>query len=245
MGVSGFVDLHCHVLPGVDDGPKTAVETRALLESAWFAGTAAVVATPHFNFQYRFEPGRAAGLVELIERDVPSAPLLFPGCELELNDEALRALFADPRAYTLNRSRYVLVEPPLRFPPDRLPRLLMRFFAAGLTPILAHPERSPLFQAQPQLAAAWVRAGGLLQITASSFLGRMGRRAEALAWDLLDAGLAHSVASDAHDAAKRPPDLRPAFSAIYERAGQATAAQLFTHNPARVVHDEPLPGGQK
>jgi protein-tyrosine phosphatase len=81
-----------------------------------------------------------------------------------------------------------------------------------------------------------------MQITGSSFLGRMGRRAEALAWDLLHAGLAHFVASDAHDVAKRPPDLRAAFGAVYGRAGQAAAARLFTHNPSAVVHDEPLPG---
>jgi protein-tyrosine phosphatase len=115
--------------------------------------------------------------------------------------------------------------------------LLRRFRDAHITPILAHPERSRLFQAEPSLAASWVAAGGLLQITGSSLLGRMGRRAEALAWDLLDAGFVYCVASDAHDAIKRPPDLRPAFRAIYERAGQTVAARLFTHNPARIVHD--------
>ena len=243
MGVTGFVDLHCHALPGLDDGPKTDADAFALLEQAYFEGTAAIVATSHFNFQYAHDPARVAALVETLEREAPAAPLLFPGCELELNAEALRAFFAEPRAYSLNRSRYALVEPPLRFPPDRIPHLLMKFREAGITPVLAHPERSPLMQAQPKMAAAWAAAGGLLQVTASSFLGRMGRRAEALAWDLLDAGLAHFVASDAHDAVKRPPDLRPAFQAVYERAGQATAARLFTHNPSAVVHDEALEDG--
>jgi protein-tyrosine phosphatase len=240
MGVAGFVDLHCHALPGLDDGPKTDGDAVALLEQAYLSGTAAIVATPHFNFRYAYEPARAAALVERLEREAPSAPLLFPGCELELNDEALRAFFADPPAYTLNGSRYALVEPPLRFPPDRIPHLLLRFREAGITAILAHPERSPLLQAQPDLAVGWARAGGLMQITASSFLGRMGRRAEALAWDLLEAGLAHFVASDAHDTEKRPPDLRPAFWAVHDRAGREIAARLFTHNPSKVLHDERL-----
>ena len=240
MGVTGFVDLHFHALPGVDDGPKTLEDALSLLQQAYHAGAAAVVATSHFNFQYDFQPSRAAALVERLERELTAGPLLFPGCELELNDEALRAFFAEPKAYTLNRGRYALVEPPLRFPPDRMPWLLSRFRDAAIMPVLAHPERSPLLQAQPKLAAAWTAAGGLLQITACSFLGRMGRRAEALAWDLLDAGLAHFVASDAHDTAKRPPDLRPAFRAVHDRVGQAAAARLFTHNPSAVVHDEPI-----
>jgi len=238
MGVSGFVDLHCHILPGVDDGPKTQADSRALLETAYLAGTAAMAATSHFNFQYAFEPARAHTLLELAERATPAAPVLFPGCELELNDEALRAFFASPRAYTLNGGRYALVEPPLRFPADRIPPLLRRFLDADLVPVMAHPERSPLLQAQPKLAAAWVAAGGLLQITACSLLGRMGRRAEALAWSLLEAELAHFAASDAHDVVKRPPDLRPAFKAVYERAGQAQAARIFTHNPSAAIHDQ-------
>ena len=237
MGVRGFVDIHCHVLPGVDDGPKTPADTLSLLEAAYLSGTAAIVATSHFNFRYAFEPARTAGLLESIEAASPAGPVLFRGCELELNDEVLRAFFRDPRAYTLNGGRYALVEPPLRFPADRIPRLLSRCCDAEVVPILAHPERSPLLQTHPKLASVWVEAGGLLQVTASSFLGRMGRRAEALAWGLLDAGLIHFVASDAHDVVKRPPDLRPAFSAIYQRAGQPTAARLFSHQPAAVVRD--------
>ncbi len=240
MGVSGFVDLHCHVLPGVDDGPKTLADSHALLEAAYLAGTAAMAATSHFNFQFDFEPTRAEGLVEQVETGAPAAPVLFSGCELELNDEALRALFLDPAAYAINGSRYVLVEPPLRFPADRIPALLARFRDAELTPVLAHPERSPLLQSKPKLAAGWVAAGGLLQVTAASLLGRMGRRAEALAWELLEAGLLHLAASDAHDVAKRPPDLRPAFGAVAKKAGQPTAAKLFTYNPAAIVRDEPL-----
>lgn len=240
MGVGGFVDLHCHILPGLDDGPKTRADSRALLETAYLAGTAAMVATSHFNFQYAFEPARGDALLEIAERETPAAPVLFRGCELELNDEALRAFFADPFSYTLNRGRYALVEPPLRFPPDRIPALLRRLLGAGLIPVMAHPERAPLFQAQPKLAAAWVASGGLLQVTAWSFLGRMGRRAEALAWDLLDDGLVHFAASDAHDVTKRPPDLRPAFGAVHERAGQSVAAAIFTHNPSAAVHNEDL-----
>jgi protein-tyrosine phosphatase len=91
MGVSGFVDLHCHVLPGVDDGPRTLDDARALLHAADLAGTAAAVATSHFSFQYNFEPARAAALLAEVEREAPAPPLLFAGCELELDAEALRA----------------------------------------------------------------------------------------------------------------------------------------------------------
>ena len=107
---AGFVDLHAHIVPGVDDGPNTRAEALEMLSAARSSGTAAIVATPHMSFRYRHEPERAEEEIERLQSQAPRGLYLFPGCEIEINDESLRALFADPRRFTLNHSRYALVE---------------------------------------------------------------------------------------------------------------------------------------
>jgi protein-tyrosine phosphatase len=239
MGVRGFVDIHFHLVWGVDDGPADAAVSRRMTQLALEAGTAAIIATPHCSARYRFDPHLAARRLAALE-EVADDPALFGGCEIEITDETLRALKTDPRRYTLAGGRYALVELPHRFPHDRLLLVLDQLRELGLAPILAHPERYPVMWERPRLARQWVDRGGLLQITAAALVGRYGRRSGSLAVELLDAGLAHFVASDAHDPSQRPSGLREAFRAVYERLGQAAAARLFTYHPLAVLHDEPL-----
>ncbi len=239
MGVRGFVDIHFHLVWGVDDGPADAAVSQRLTRLALEAGTVAIIATPHCSASYPFDPQLSALRLAVLEEAFDD-PALFSGCEVEINDETLRALKADPRRYTLAGSRYALVELPHRFPHDRLLLVLDQLRELGLTPILAHPERYPLLWERPLLARRWVERGGLMQLTADALAGRYGRRAGSTAAELLDAGLAHFVASDAHDPAKRPPSLREAFRRVYERLGQAAAVRLFTYHPLAVLHDEPL-----
>lgn len=239
MGVRGFVDIHFHLLWGVDDGPKEAASSRRLSQLALDGGTAAIIATPHCSSRYPFDPAVSKARLRILE-EAAEEPALFNGCELELNDETLRMLTADPRRYTLAGSRYPLVELPHRFPHDRLVLVLDQLRDLGLRPILAHPERYPLLWERPQLIAHWIERGGLLQLTADALEGRYGRRAGEMATELVQAGMAHFIASDAHDAAKRPPGLQAAFRRVYELAGQSTAARLFTYHPLAVLHDEEL-----
>ena len=240
---AGFVDIHCHVLPGLDDGPKTHLESLRLAHAAVRAGTAAICATPHRSFQYPYDPvGAAEGLARL-EDELQDEPFLFSGCEVEISDEGLRAFFENPQRYTLNRGRYALVELRFETPTKLLPSLLARFLEAGVTPILAHPERYPFAHERPEPLLEWVQAGGLMQATGCSFTGRMGRRAKATALRLLDAGALHFIASDAHDAVKRPPDLRGAWRLVEERHGWNAAYALLISNPLCALRDEPLASG--
>ena len=237
MGVRGFVDIHFHLLWGLDDGPADAAVSQRLTRLALEGGTVAIIATPHCSARYAFEPALAKARLAALE-EASADPALFGGCEIEINDETLRALHADPRRYCLAGSRYALVELPHRFPHDRLLLILDQLRDLDLQPILAHPERYPLLWERPGLVRHWVERGGLLQLTADALEGRYGRRAGAMANELIADGLAHFVASDAHDPAKRPPGLQAAFRHVYEQAGQATAARLFTYNPLAVLHDE-------
>ncbi len=240
MGVAGFVDIHCHLLPGIDDGPRHEESARALIEVARHAGTAAIVATPHFSERYSLDTAQRDDSLMTIEGWDQDAPMVFAGCELELTDERLQSFFEAPRRYTLNGSRYVLVELPHGAGGANLTPAARLFHEHGLRPILAHPERYPFLAPNSPAITAWIAAGGLMQVTAASFTGRMGRRAKSSAYELLARGAVHFVASDAHDAVKRGPDMRAAFGLVAEASSVLSAGRFFTHNPLAVLRDEPL-----
>jgi len=240
MRVAGFVDIHCHLIAGIDDGPKNEHQTRELIDAARSSGVAAIVATPHLSSRYALDSTDRDARLAAAETLAQDAPLLFAGCELELTEERLQQFFEDPRRYTLNGSRYVLVELPHSAGGGSLDRAARLFRDRGLRPILAHPERYPFLPADSPALVAWIANGGLLQATAASFTGRMGRRAKAAAFDLLSQNALHFVASDAHDAVKRGPDMREAFANVAAASGIPAAGRLFTHNPLAVVRDELL-----
>ena len=237
---AGFVDIHCHLIHGLDDGPKSEHESMLLARAAIRGGTAAITATPHRSFRYALDSDLARRHLETLESKLGDDLFLFSGCELEISDEGLRAFFADPQRYTLNQGRYALVELRIETPVGRLPQVRDQFLRAGVTPILAHPERYGFAHEKTEVLAEWVAGGGLMQATGESFSGRMGRRPRATVFRLLDAGLLHFVASDAHDAVKRPPDLRQAWQTVAQRAGEDTARALFIHNGLHVLRNEPI-----
>lgn len=240
MGISGFVDIHCHVAPGLDDGPANLEEAIALAWAAYRAGTLAMVATPHRSLRYDWSSqARGNGLQGLHAR-LPEGFALFAGCELELSDEAWSSFELQPRQYCLNRSRYVLVELPRTGLARSFDVVLRKLRLRGLIPILAHAERYRLLRDTGGRLAGWVREGCLLQITADAICGRRGKRAQSAAGELLRAGLAHFVASDAHNVLQRGPNLQPAYRIVSEMAGIEHAARLFAYNPLRVLRDEPM-----
>jgi protein-tyrosine phosphatase len=243
MGVRGFVDIHCHVAPGLDDGPANLAGAAALAQAAYRSGTVAMVATPHRSLRYAW-PGQAlAHGLRRLEEYLPAGLAVFGGCELELSDEAWSSFESSPSLYCLNRSRYVLVEVRRASSPRCFDAVLGRLRGAGFVPVVAHAERCRLLWRRADPLAEWVRQGCLLQVTGEAVCGRSGRAAHAAATELLQAGLVHFVASDAHDVARRGPDLRPAYRAVSELAGVGCAARLFTFNPLRVLRNELLEVG--
>jgi protein-tyrosine phosphatase len=240
MGVRGFVDIHCHVAPGLDDGPANLAAAADLAQAAYRAGTLAMIATPHRSLRYAWSGQALLHGLQRLQDHLPAGFALFGGCELELSDEAWKSFESNPGRYCLNRSRYVLVELPRASSSHGFEVVLARLRARGCVPIVAHAERCRLFQPRADLLADWVQQGCLLQITADAICGRNGRAARAAATELLGAGLVHFVASDAHDVARRGPNLQPAYRAVSERAGVEQAARLFTYNPLRVLRDEAI-----
>jgi protein-tyrosine phosphatase len=239
-------DLHSHVLPGVDDGAPTLQASIAMARAAVTAGTTDLVATPHVTFDIptsaqTVHDGVAALQPEL---DAAGVPLrLHTGGELgiaratELDDDELGAL-------RLGGGEWLLAECPLSpasatgFEP-----LLLHLQARGHRIVLAHPERSPALQRDPERLQRLVDAGMVTSITAGSLVGRFGATVQRFTQDMVAAGLVHSVASDAHDAVRRPPGLRDEiYAADDELPGLADEAEWLTVDvPRAILEGGPIP----
>jgi protein-tyrosine phosphatase len=240
-----LIDLHCHALPGIDDGPAQQAGALALLRVAAAEGTRTVVATPHVSPRYRTTPEaieegaaamRAALAAEGIEIELLAGAEVALELALELPDETLRRL-------TLGDSSCLLLESPLS--PAVSPvfeRCVEDLQGRGYRVLLAHPERAPAFLARPQRLQALVDGGALVSITASALEGRFGPAPRWYGLELLRDGLVTSVDSDAHDAVGRPPGLNAGIAAgmsvlpaLAEQAGR-----LIREAPAALLADAPL-----
>lgn len=219
----GFVDCHSHVLPSGDDGAETVEEAIALCRAAAAAGTRLLFATPHVWPHLPLTERREREIREALARIAPCARLeLRLGFELTPTRALLRD---DPGRYELAGTGGVLMEIPFAGPADLLVRLAEHTEAAGLRPVIAHPERSQAVQERPVLADELAGRGWLLQVNATSVLGRHGEAAERIAWDLLERDVAALVGSDGHRLA-RPARVDQAYAAVVERLG-AEAVRFF------------------
>lgn len=233
------IDLHCHLLPAVDDGPATMSEALAMARLHVAAGVTTVAATPHVSIETPTEPAAIArnlsGLRAAIsEQQIPLEVVIGAEVDVyraaELPDEALQGI-------TLGGGGWLLLEAPLRrgVPLDPCVNSL---HARGHRILLAHPERSPLLQRNPSDLRRLVESGVLTQVTASSFAGRFGRVVQRYAEALLDEGLVHVVASDAHDVRQRPPGIPCAFAGP---GGEEIARRLTQEIPAAILAGGPIP----
>jgi protein-tyrosine phosphatase len=233
------IDLHCHVLPGIDDGPATLEGSLSLVRIAAAAGTRMLVATPHVSGRYGNDAATIARLVaELNERVAAEATVTAAGAPLEVCAGAEVALTViaelDPgelARLTLGGGPWLLVEPPFAAPVPNLDALLLELQRDGRGIVLAHPERCAAFRRDPPMLARLVRAGMLTSVTASSLTGRFGEEARAFALTLAREGLLHNVASDAHDDEQR----RPEIGVELERAGLGGLTEWLTEEVPRAI----------
>jgi protein-tyrosine phosphatase len=239
------IDLHCHALPGVDDGPGVRDEALALLRVAAAAGARTVVATPHCSARYPTRPETIEAAVRALAADAAAAGIdvkLLAGAEVTA-EMATTLDDADLRRLTLGDSRCLLLESPLSPAGPGLERAVAALQERGYRVLLAHPERCPSFLDRPQRLRALVDGGALCSITAASLTGDFGEAARWYALELLRDGLVHSVDSDAHHATLRPPGLTPGLHAAMAvlPALDGRIEQLTTGVPAALLADEPLP----
>jgi protein-tyrosine phosphatase len=234
------IDLHCHVLPGIDDGPATLEEALALARALVAAGVETVAATPHVspdhpNTAERIATARAQLVEALAEHGVPLR--VVGGAEVDLLH--VQALPAEELAgLRLGDSRALLVEAPFASVVPQFEALIMRLQSAGHRVVLAHPERSSLFLHEPALLERLVGRGALASVTAAALTGRFGGTPRRFALRAIEHGLVHDVSTDAHDVAGRGPVLR---DAVLEAGLAWTADWLLRDAPAAILADAPLP----
>lgn len=236
-----MVDIHCHLLPGLDDGPETLEEALAMAEMAVADGVTHVVATPHANDHYPFVPELVRQRRDEIAERFAGRLELATGCDFHLSFDNLQDARAHPAKYTLNQKSYLLVEFADYAIPPAMDDALHQLQLAGLTPVVTHPERNALITRQPARLERWVQRGCAVQITAGSLVGRFGSAAQRAAEDWLDRGLVHFIASDAHNTTSRPLRLRPAYDAVAARWGADVAHALCQDNPRAALEGRPLP----
>lgn len=236
-----MIDIHCHPLPGVDDGAKSFEIAVAMCQMAATDGTTHLVATPHSNYKYAFDPEANRVKLAELQAAVGESPRLLPGCDFHLSYENIQKLTQGGSGFTINGSAYLLVEFAEHFVPEQMDHVFYEIEVAGFIPILTHPERNSTFQAKPELLYHWATRGCLVQVTAKSYLGGFGSRAQALAEQWLDRNLIHFFASDAHDLVYRPPGLSACYEKVAAARGKDVADLLLVKNPSAVVNKTAFP----
>lgn len=234
-----MIDIHSHILYGLDDGARDFAESVAMLRQAAEAGTSDIVATPHASPAYPFQPALAAARIAELREAVQDCPRIHAGVEFHLTPENIEDAVAHPDRYSINGRGFLLVEFANAFVPPASGEILGRLRRAGLTPVIAHPERNPILREKLELLQAWIEAGALVQITALSLLGGFGRGAKAACRAMLRRGLAHFAASDAHDCGDRNPSLREARRLLEKDYSKACAALLLDDNPRLAISGGP------
>jgi protein-tyrosine phosphatase len=235
-----MVDIHCHILPQLDDGAKSLDEALEMAEMAIEDGITHVVATPHANSEYRFNFETVREKRNELQAKIGSRLQLATGCDFHLNVENLEAIRACPTNYSINQKRYLLVEFADFAIPPKAEEALHSLQLLGLSPIITHPERNRLIRSQPQRLWGWLRQGCYIQVTAQSLLGVWGESTKRQVEEWLDQKIVHFFASDAHNTGQRPLHLGEAFRVVEARWGKSLAESLFHENPLAALEGRDL-----
>jgi protein-tyrosine phosphatase len=242
------IDLHCHLLPGVDDGAENLTISLAMARAAMAQGVTHLACTPHIlpGVYHNHGPDIRSATKHLQDAlDREGIPLqLVTGADVHIAPNFVAGLKSG-ELLTIADSRYVLVEPPHNVPPPQLEQFFFNLVTAGYVPVLTHPERLSWMRSHHETIKKLVQTGVWLQVTAGSFTGAFGRTALYWAVRLLDEGCVHLIASDAHDAERRPPDLASGREAVERRVGAQEAEHLVFTRPMGILKDQPpssLPG---
>ncbi len=238
-----MIDIHSHILAGLDDGAKTPEESLAMVRMAAETGTTDIVATPHSNLEFSFDPDLVDRKIAELQEAAGDIIRIHRGCDFHLHYDNIQDALADPSKYAINRKCYVLVEFSQLLVSRATENILHRIREAGMMPVITHPERHALLQQRIEQLATWVENGWYLQVTAQSFLGRFGKAARNFSEKLLSRGLVHFVASDAHDTAYRPPRLDQAYAHIADKYGAELAELLCAVNPKAALEGTPIETG--
>jgi protein-tyrosine phosphatase len=236
-----MADVHCHLLPGIDDGSPDWETTLEMARMAAADGITHIVCTPHANDVYRYDREAHGALLAEAQERIGQSPRLSLGCDFHLSYSNFQDALRRAERYCIGNTHYLLVEfSDFAIAPNTA-ELLQELRAAGMTPIITHPERNPILSRELETVLQWAEEGALVQVTGSALVGRWGKKAEQTAHTLLEAGAVHVLASDGHNLTGRPPVLSAARDAVARQYGDEVARALVSDNPAAIVVGEPIP----
>ena len=236
-----MIDIHSHILPEVDDGPKSWDVSVAMCRMAVTDGITHMVATPHANDRYHYDREYLKGVLAHLQQLVGDTIKLSLGCDFHLSYDNLQDAFSNPTRYVIEGSQYMLVELSNYSVPPQTTDSFLKLGDCGMTAIITHPERNPIVRESPQRIVEWAEQGCIIQMTGSALTGFWGERARRVAQWLLERQSVHVLASDAHDTAKRVPVLSTARDAAAVICGEGVADALVEANPRAIVSAQPLP----
>ena len=241
-----MIDIHCHILPGLDDGAQNIIESIGMATAAVKDGILGIIATPHL-FRDGFGQDNLEEIEDIrreLEASLKESQIdvnIYPGAEVHISHNLLDEIRKNREYLVLNRSSYLLVE----FPSDHIfsgvKSLFFELMTDGVTPIIAHPERNTVFMRHPELLSDFVRMGALAQANSGSFLGVYGTNVQMTAVKFLELNLFHFMGSDGHRVGFIKSGLSEALRAVSRIVGEKEGRALVDQNPRAVLVDEVLP----
>jgi protein-tyrosine phosphatase len=236
-----MIDIHHHLLYGIDDGSPDLETSLAMARESAANGVTHIVCTPHASEYYPYLTNliaeRYAELCELLKGQMG----LSLACDFRMNAENIAEAAANPLRYSIDGKGYLLIEFSFHSIPPKMKDAMLRLQSTGYKLIVTHPERYPAVLRRPEILAEWLRMGCMVQVTAGSLYGRFGKMAEAFSNELLERNWVHFIASDAHNTTSRPPHLKMGYEYAAKHAGEETAHRLCETNPRAALDGAPLP----
>jgi protein-tyrosine phosphatase len=236
-----MIDIHCHLLPGVDDGSKSWEMSVEMCRIAAADGIKHIVCTPHANDDYPYDRAQHEERVRQLRERVGGTIQLSLGCDFHFSFDNIQEALVAPEKFVISGSDYLLVEFSDFGISPAMNDALLRFLSLGITPVITHPERNMVIQRQPEYALKLAEQGCVIQMTANAITGHWGSTTKKVALWMLERDAVHVIASDAHDPKHRPPILSRAKAAITEMYGAALATALVSDNPLAIISGRPLP----
>ncbi len=235
-----MIDIHQHLIYGVDDGSKDLEMSLAMARLAAADGVERIVCSPHSNDVYNYPVDIINERLAELRHNLRGEIELSLACDFHITPENISEAVAKPFSYSIDGKGYLLIEFPNIILAPGTERVMFELMSAGYRLVITHPERYPFVHRSPHYIAQWLDQGCMLQLTAGALTGKFGAQCETLALELLDRDWVQFIATDAHNPDRRPPLMKEAFDFVAQRKGIETARRLCVVNPRSAVEGRPL-----